>query len=397
MNRIALFCSLILITTGSFAQQLLTELSASGFENLQIAQRSDTLVVAYEDRIYRYELEGLARVIAALPEEQPVLLMAKYHNIPVVELHIPASSVEMLRSQSLSPEDFVESLTILTGNQRDLPQTSMTNPTFWKADLALGPVISATQIGNYDDAIKMVLDLAPTAHIQLTTGLSITGQLLIPVFNNFTDDGIRAGLVTLNQHVRLGSKWAGSLHAGLFQRRRAGIMGYLTRYFWQNRFGIFGEAGYHTYSTLSGPLLSEFFEKYNFGHARIGVLGRLPAYDLTCKVSYGTFMIQDRGWRVDLFRQFGQTTIGVFGTYTPALPNAGFTLKLPLPVRKYPKFRHARVRTLSHLSYEYKFTGQTFRGLTVTTGETLQDKLWAYHPDFIRNNLVAALRSITEK
>ncbi|RED96162.1 YjbH domain-containing protein [Marinoscillum furvescens] len=391
--RLSLTLCFGLLAISSTAQQLIPNLQARGFENLQLEQRKDTLVLAFEDRLYRYELEGLAQVITQLPEGVPVILIAKYHNIPMVELHFPATSVEKWRSGELTSEALVREMGIKPGHHSALPESSISNATFWKVDLAAGPVISATQIGNYDDAIKTVIDLAPTVHMQLTNGLSITGQLLIPVFNNFTDDGVRAGLITLNQHMRLGKNWAGTLHAGLFQRRRAGVIGYLTRYFWQNRLGVFGEAGYHTYSTVSGSLMSEFFEKYNFGHARIGVIARHPVYDLTFKASYGTFMIQDRGWRVDIYRQFGQSIIGIFGVHTPDLPNAGFTLRLPLPIRKYPAFKRARIRTLPHLRYEYKFTGQTFRGLSIHTGTTIQEQIWNYHPDFIRNNLAPLLTS----
>lgn len=370
--------------TGQSNGELADALVSAGFENVEVLSENNGQVrIAYENRIYRYDLMGLAHVLSLVKSSgiPSYTITPKYLNIGLVDIYGDSSNQSLINHIKLARNFHREY------NDR------LYNPTFFKADFSVGPVISGSQLGNYGTPIRMVLDIGYQMNMQLPMGLRASAQLLVPLFNNLSEDRVRAGIITLASSFRLPWSIYGNWQAGWFTRRRFGILIDGTKYFWNGRIGIGAEWGQTTWSRISGPLVFDFIEKFNFWQYRGFLIGRIPRQDLTLKIMLGTFMLQDTGVKIDLSRQFGQSVIGVFALKTAQIENAGFNIRVPLPTKSYPRFdRLVRFRTSSHFRYEYNFKGQTlFRGATFYTGERLQDKLWEYHPDFIENNLSEAV------
>ncbi|MEQ8546687.1 MAG: hypothetical protein RIC03_02200 [Cyclobacteriaceae bacterium] len=380
----------------SMAFNIENKLVSVGFENVKAIPLDSIIIIAYENRIRRFEIDGLAQVLLHLPvgTSFKYVLIPHYQSIPMVSVMVQGNDMDLLSEPSLTAE-FVDKLVIELNTDRwkyDLTKGEFKNSTLYKADFAIGPVISATQFGNYNRHIRTIIDLAPALHIQLRKGLSFNAQALFPVFNNYNDDKLRVGIFNLTQHIRLKNNAFASLSVGNFNRRRMGYLINYNKYIANGRISFGATLGGTTWSRYSGELLSDFFEKYNYLYARANVGYRWSKYDVITNISYGTFMIQDRGWRIDVARQFGQSQIGVFGTFTELLNNAGFKVSFALPTKQYSSFnRNIRLRTTEYLQYEYKFTGQTLRGLDLNSGNEIHNQILEINPDFIKNQLIFLL------
>ncbi|MFT5863949.1 MAG: hypothetical protein ACI828_002617 [Flavobacteriales bacterium] len=371
-----------------------------GFENIKAIAMDSAILIAYENRIHRFEIEGLANVIGLLPKGQSFdyILIPHYQSIPLVSVEIKKEKFGKNDHPTFT-QAFVDGLIISMNMDKwtyELSKAQFKNTTPFKFDFALGPVISATQFGNYNKHIQILLDAAPALHLQLRKGLSLNAQALFPIFNNltiFNDEKLRMGLVNLTQHIRLKNNAFVTATVGNFNRRRMGYIIDFNKYFFNGQF-IFGSTiSGTTWSRYSGEIVDPFTERGNYLSARVSLTHRWSKYDLITKASYGTFMLQDRGWRIDMLRQFGQNTIGVYVTRSQLLDNAGFKIAFALPVKTYSSFKKKiRLRTTEYLRYEYKLTGNTY-GLAqnVSSGESMTDQIFEIHPHFIKNQLLFLL------
>ncbi len=371
--------TLFSLANGQKINEINRWMTDTGFENVQAFSSSDTLFISYENRIHRYEVAALQEIISyftALGSYQTLILFPKHQGIPIVQLIINTADGKLQTTPSFNTHLW---------KQSGFSSTASQNKTYWKADISVGPWIYGTQIGNYDDAIKIELDLAPTLQIQLTKGLKLTGQWLIPVFNNYSDDGLRPGIVTLAQSVRLPWNIFATASIGQYNPRRYGARLNGMLYTNDGQFGMGGTLGYTLLSSSSGEALSPFYEDRATHIGRIDLSYRLLEQDLTINASVGTFLYQDLGIKVEARRQFEEAQIAVFAQVTSLVENAGFSLLLPIPVKRYRPIKRVRVRTQRHINYQYRFRGQTFGGLEMQDFSNLSTKVTELHPAFLYN------------
>lgn len=355
-------------------------MTSTGFENVQCLRKNDTLYIGYENRVFRYEVAALKEIMTNLLVDESIealVLFPKYQNIPIVQITLIPSD------KNQTSISFNTDLWTSSG----VHQVESVNKTYLKADVSIGPYIYATQIGNYDDAIKIELDAAPTLHLQLTKGLKFTGQLLVPVINNYSEDGVRPGIITLEQSVRLPWNVFATASVGHYNPRRYGARLNAMKYTKGGMFGLGTTLGYTQLSNISGEPLSEFYEDYPAIIARVNGSFRWLEQDLTIKATYGSFLYEDLGYKIEAVRQFGEAQIGVHAIKTSLISNAGFSLLLPIPIKKYRPIKHIRVRTERYLQYQYRFRGQTFGGKELQANYDLINKLTELQPAFLYNKL----------
>lgn len=384
--------------SGVHNQAIADWMVAEGFENIQQAYYSDTTFISWENRRYRYQVRALARIIndMPLPSSKMVIFLPKLLNNPMLAIQVEREALSEYRAGRLSSHDLAAAMqwrlnadyeSWMLRNSRNL------NRSYYKVDLSAEPIIQL-QLGNYDRPIRAVLNIGPTAHIQLAKGLVFTGQALVPVYNNFTEDNWRAGVITLSQNFRLPGNLFVSVSTGYFTRKRVGGQLRVKNFSRNGRIGFEITLGYTTYSTISDKLISDFFEKDEYFLGRVSLDYRLPEYNLILKGSYGTFMIEDQGWRFDALRQFGETYMGFYGVFTTGITNAGFNVSVPLVPKKYLKINSVRVRPGHRFNYEYKYRGQTFAGLDYETGDNIVGRALDFNPDFMKNHLAEEMEAL---
>ena len=114
---------------------------------------------------------------------------------------------------------------------------------------------------------------------------------------------------------------------------------------------------------------------------------QLPPIDLLMRASFGQYLFNDRGARVDLVRRFGEVDFGFFALVTQAGRNGGVAFSLPLFPRKYLPAKRVRIRPARDFSWEYRYRGLQDGALLYSTGNGLDDFVKRLNPNYLRNQL----------
>lgn len=378
---------------------LIKWLENSGFENIQLHEGGDTLILSYENRVFRHEADAIAYLIQnmPLPENAIIILLPQYLNIPMLSIVLKSDLLKLYRQRKIGSRDLINNISLNLNTDFHHPKTEdykEINPSFLKADISLEPIISM-QLGNFDRPIQLLAEIAPNLQIQLAKGLALNAQLLIPVYNNLKSmEGvpIRAGMITLSQNVRLPDDFFITATAGIFSYDRLGIDLKTKKYFFNGRLGIYSQMGYTTWSKTSNDFESRYYDRDNYFIGRMGAEYRITDYDLLFSASYGSYLYQDKGWRFDILRQFGELIIGFVGIITTDNYNAGFYVRVPLAPAKYAKIKRIRIRPSSSFNWGYRFRGQTHTGKIYNSGENILTKTREFNPHFIKNQLMILLK-----
>ncbi len=384
-----------ILWAGPGSDSIAVLLARAGYENVRVSQRSDTLCVGVENRVWRYEPRAAAEVLKlVMPATLPggiVSLTLLQTGIPVTTLVVSRNTYDRLVAGQLSPADFGDSIASLLPNRiyrSHLATQPATNSSFFKFDLVIAPQLKL-QLGNFVHPLEAQFNVVPTLQVSFLRGMTFTGQVIIPVFNNLIGDPegntIRPGLVTLSQTFRLPHQFFTTVTAGYFTRNRYGITGEARKFLFNGRLsagatiGYTGQAqmleGYFTYAPIN---LFTWFADASYRFAR---------YDLTLRAGYGGFIGRDQGWRADVSRQFGEVTIGFFAMETGGLVNGGFNFIVPLPPRKYGTRNHIRVRPSSYIPWEYRAKGLPSMGRTFSSGTSVEELLFNLNPDLLRGKV----------
>jgi hypothetical protein len=373
-------------------------MESQGFENIQISIESDTAFIAWENRIYRYEVLAIKEILEGvpLPPTSVCVFMPKYTRIAMLSLLVSTADLESFRNSVIGADELIGKIKF----KQDMDQwisriekVESSNRSTGKVDLSIVPIIRY-QLGQFNDPFRTKFSLAPTAEVHLAKGVKFTGQALIPVENSFdNDNGVTAGLLTLSKNVRLQDNLFLTTTAGYFTRRRLGIDMQMKNYFMNGRMGLNIVLGYTMPSTISGSLESEFHEDDNYLTSRIGLDYRVARYDLVCSLDYGYFLYNDEGWRGEILRQFGEVKIGLFGINATTSRNAGFYFSAPIIPRRYKKLKTLRIRPARHIDLGYRFRGLSYSGRSYFSGENIITKSIEFNPDFVRNQLLKELKA----
>lgn len=378
-------------------EQLSNELIRHGFENVSVKIENSTLIIGYENRRYRFEPAGMARLIEIVDkfvdQGTTVRLILHFQQVPMIIAEFPIEVYRLLKNQSIDQTEFSSFLNIHSNvTQGSSENDEVRNSSLYKADIAVIPHVR-TQFGDFDRPVQANFNLIPELNIQLTKGLSIKSQVLIPVFNNFliqeqAETRIRPGINTLNFLTRLEDNFFIRVSGGFFNRERVGLDSEIKKYFGKNRWAIGINAGYTGYHSFT-PKISEYFEEDTYLTALISVEYFYQPYDLTMRVLAGNFLYNDLAIRADILRQFGEVNIGFFTTMNNRSQwNGGFNFSIPLPPRKHLKINYIRLRQADSFKWEYRARGFTSDARFVSTGLEIYDVMQEYNPEFFKKRLI---------
>lgn len=394
----------VLSTTSCFPvsnpeiDSITSALTNKGYENLCIMASQDTVYITYENRKYRMESKAIVDVIQTViplsEDYKELCLVMQLHGIPVIQLILNIDNINDYRSGKILPEDFRDSINAsyeIGHFQQQLKHYPKKNPSFNKLDIVVHPQIKA-QFGNYSNPLKLQINIAPAANISLWKGMKLRAQVVFPLYNEFEEEGnyIRPGLLTISQLIKLPSSSFASINVGYFTNERYGINLDLKKFFFDGKLSLGGNIGYTGYaSVLNGKWTYSEVDLVNWF---TNIAYRNAKYDLTLQLGYGSFIAIDKGWRFDMYRQFGEIIIGFYGMKTNGVLNGGFNFIIPIPPRKYSTKRMIRVRPASYFAWEYRAKAHPEEGKTYYTGSDQYEVYMLYNPDYIKNNIVKQLR-----
>ena len=398
-----LFCAFTLsllslraqVPPGIRSENITGDLIKKGYENIRVASRNDTLYIGLENRVWRWEPRAAAEVLkVVMPSADSgavVSLTLLRTGIPVTTLVVSRKQYDNLLAGRVTPAGFTDSVVALLsdrGYRSSVARQHRANPSFNKVDVVIAPQVKF-QFGNFTHPLEVQFNVAPAVQISFLKGMSLTAQVIFPVYNNLLSDPegntIRPGVVVLSQAFRLPYQFFTTVSAGYFTRNRYGVNGEVRKFLFNGKMGVGATLGYTGQVQLVEGMFT--YTPVDVFTWFCDASWRFAPCDMTIRAGYGGFIDGDRGWRVDVSRQFGEVSIGFFAMRTGGLVNGGFNFIVPLPPRRYGTKNHIRVRPASYVPWEYRAKGLPSYGRSYTTGSGTEELLFNLNPDDIRKQL----------
>lgn len=374
------------------------ELVDKGFENVMVKISKETIIVSYENRIYRNEPEAAYEVIVILlkliDSDINIVIIPQFRKIPMLLIKTNLKTFKVLLNENkydeISKSIDISLKTDLYWNEIDkMKEKNFSN---YKLDIIIHPQFKA-KFGKYGDPVESQINIAPELKTSLWKGLSISSQIIIPLQNKLdsTGDYIRPGLLTVNQLIRLPFNTFISGTAGCFTENRYGVDLDMKTFFYNGRLSLNIITGYTRFAFYQKGVW--YYLRDNLFTSTISLCYRNPIYDLNIGVKYGKFMKEDKGWRFDISRQFGETEIGFYYSTTTFGSNGGFNFAIPLPLSKYWTIKSIRLRTPELFPWEYRYKYLDDNAKTYNTGNRIDNLIKKFNPDFFKKQLISIFRN----
>ncbi len=386
------------------ADSLKHHLVKSGLENVAVVVEDRHLIVTYENRIYRHEIRAAQEVMAILSSlvkaGMQITLIPQNRKIPLVAITFEAdgkpafTNGEASRRQYFSPAEVSLDVEPAWSKVRALPQA---NSSSWKFDLVVHPQVKA-QFGKRTDPVESQINLAPEINVSFWKGMSISAQWIIPLQNELEEESgfpslqnkyrkegnfARPGLLTFNQTWRAPQNTMISATLGYFTQHRYGADAEIKKYFFNGKASLGANLGYTGYAAYLKGVWS--YSPIDLVTAFVNTEYRFSRFDLGLRATYGKFLDQDKGWRIDIRRQFSETDIGFFVSNTEAGTNGGFNFSLPIFPSKHLAPGPIRARTANYFPWEYRYWGGLENTMRYNTGNPVEAFMKRLNPDYIKN------------
>jgi hypothetical protein len=376
-------------------------------ENIQVAQKNDTVVAAFETSVYRGNYGALGLAIGALlelPEARNLQLVLLSDALPELCVTLPGNLVDEYREGTIGLEDVYQRMRMSVDDigeaMRALRGSKRERSNFGKIDIVVYPGVTLINNVTYK-LYRAAFDLQPAVETQLWKGASLRLQICFPIVNNEGGEWsrIRPGFLTLRQRFTIDRNWRGFVTGGNFSNSRIGVAGGVGYYSTNRIWKIEAEGGLTGSSHLYAPDPRVSSWKRFDGRIRAGCY--IPLFNTQVDVDGGRFVYGDYGVRATLTRYFGEYLVGLYAMYTGGDKNYGFHFSVPLPGKK--RSRHlVRLMAPRQFAFQYSMrsgSDYTKRALGVnynTEPKSATDaRFW--QPDYIRHFLIETHRRTERK
>lgn len=403
MNKL-LFCfSVYLIfsvnlqaNNSEIKEKIVSSLISEGFENIRIDISDSRLILAYENRLYRFEIDGLQKVFEILNSSikndiiEQIIIVIQNKKIPLIKINLLNKNLVSYMNKEIDSEEFAENLKISTDVYdvwSEINKKENVNSSNMKFDLILNPTYKF-EFGLFSDPVKYQLNIAPSIEFSLWKGMTALYELTIPIHNDLLprEDSIRTSIFVVNQTIRFSNSFFISASLGYFTQNRYGIDLDLKNYFLNGDLSLGFNLGYTGYASFSGTKL--FYSDPYLWTASGNIEYRIQEYDLTLGLMAGKFLLGDNTIRVDINRDFGEVQIGFFALKSSnGVSNGGINIIIPFFPSKHFKPNIIRLRTAEYLPYSYlvKTNTDDLIGLRYNTGFRIIDFNEKLNPGFVKN------------
>lgn len=381
-------------STGPMEAQIQNALIRHGFENVAVCEDGSRVIIAYENRVYRFEaraiLEVLKLAVQSAPSQANYVLIPQNRAVPLVAVLIDSSACRRIMRNRTGRQESLRGLMVQLDIQpywRKLLDRNRLHLSSMKLDIFIHPQVKA-QFGSPNDAVESQFNFAPSASMTMWKGMSISAQWIFPVQNemDYEGDHARPGLLTLNQTLRLPSDVFVSGTAGYFTEHRYGGDLEVKIFRKNGRWAAGMKVGYTGFAAYLKNVW--YYSGLSDWNAAADVETRLPSLDLVLRMSCGKFLYGDNGFRLDAFRQFGETGIGFFAVYTDGGRNGGFRLSLPVFPAKRMSPRRIRISPALTFPWSYRYRGLPVYGMEYETENRIDSFMKNLNPDYIRRQLL---------
>lgn len=404
--------------------EIIVALTEQGYENVAARVSSDSAVVWCENRRIRFTAgwitEALRIVAEQVPRETTVRVVALRYAHPISSFTARADDVLAWAQHRMPTSQFRDRLTANMAGDETPPMRE--NSSLGRFDLALGPGRFPAALGISGIWMQAVFDVGGRLSTTVAPGVVGSGQVFVPIYvhngpvpvgarGNLRNSEIRPGTLAISYLQSLGRNGFTTVTFGTYELGNPmydsyGIVLSVREYSPSGRWAFgaqIGSIGRSSYLVESDPLGRYRVWELSWPprdvtyQAEIGY--RVPGVDLRIDTQWGRFVNGDRGWRVDVYRQFGEIGVTVFGLRTNGMfwrahgyiPDdtrllGGVRLEVPLPPYRRSMPAPLRVTTAESYSWAYRYrVGHV--GIGLATGFDVDNLIGEYNPVVIENNL----------
>ena len=387
---LTIFCS-----TELYAQKedgIVKTLVNAGFENVSRVVSGSEEIITFENTVWKADGEGISKAIDLIGKYP--LLLGKTRRVVVLQLGIPQMSLVSSASAAITTTGTVNSNWLpmyeLGDAWKSVKRVPRENRSRWKVDLVFYPQF-AFRNQKFHKVYDILLNLSPALEIALIRGMKLTGQVIIPVINQYGAkyEQTRLGIFTLEQHFRVLNSLV-DLTAGIFNQDRWGFDLHLFRPVmtegWLSNFALEGRIG------LTG---SSYFYHWNwhYGAAKLitwNVGGSYfnPMFNVLCEVKAIKFLAGDYGVRADMTRHFKRASVGFYiMKNNRGNIDGGFHFAIALPPMGQKRRKGFRVMPARYFDLEYKAAGLFFNGKSYETRPGENKAIDNFNPKYIETQL----------
>ena len=385
------------------AEALSDAIIADGFQNVSLYSFDSTLVINYENRVYRFEANAvyqlLELIIPTIEQSfSKLVLITKRQSIPLVAWEVDIQNYQAFRQQKIGIDQLKNH--IYTSN--DLSYVSHgtelvanKNKGNYKIEILIKPTLKLA-LGGFPEPVLHQINLQPIANLFLWKGAQLQLEGILPLSNEIEipeEEFARPGILAFYQQIRLPKNFFAGLSVGYFTDKRYGVATELKKFFFngnlllKTRIGYTGHASYPRQVGIDSPVKEWEYATLNYLDYRLGIDYWLSKWNTRVGLSYGKVLHQKRVLHLEVSQQFKETEIGFFAFKTERGNNYGVQLAIPIFPKKYWKPKWISIRPTNHFSYTYHSTQNRIQDYI--TGIPTNEN--ALNPSLLKNQLLSIL------
>ncbi len=387
LHMLLLFCSILplqlwtqnrSITTKDniqIAQKIVDALKEEGFQSITVRSFEDSYIVAYENRVYRFDITALRQVIeivgdiAIAQEATKLILITKRTNLPMLSTQLSLFDYKSYKQGLLSSEALVKNL-IISQNvdvaKQGVLLAKNENSGNYKVELVIRPYLSL-ELGNHvlADQFIHLIDMRPKLNFYLWKGAHFTYEFILPISSEFKETAphwseFRPRVISFTQQVRLPKNIFLNTSLGLFSRNRYGGSLALGKYFLNGQLLAAGKVGYTGHASY--VRFDAVFNQVNkgWGYTDLDYLDykgsihySFPTRNFQIGIEYGKVLNNKNILRFSSRHSFKELDLNFFVYKTNDGRNYGIDISVPIFPKKYRKPKLFSVRPAKKFQYAY--------------------------------------------
>lgn len=334
------------------------ELVDMGFENVRWVENESTQIYTIENSNYKLSGIGIKEAVHIIQNNG--LSPNKICKIIITQLNIPQISLTYTPSANDSITDIQyrdwQVSYELNKSWEEVKNKKKKNSSCYKIDFLIYPQLAfmnmvITQI------YQVLFQLSPAIEVSLWSGMKLTGQIKIPIYNDgygMLERKVHPGHLTVSQRFRLPYNIFGKATLGYFNSDRYGVDLSFFHPLRDERFSLEARIGYVGIGYWNGLKL-HYDSDMSFSWT-LGASYYWPKYNTQFNLNANKFLLGEVGVKFEMIRHFRYASIGLYAMKAEqAKSNGGFRFQIALPpYNKYKRNKYfPRINTSANMGIVY--------------------------------------------
>jgi hypothetical protein len=368
------------------------ELVNLGFENVRWTENDNERIYTIENNVYKAYGVGIAKAIEiiqkmGIPTDKRCKVIVTNLDVPELSLTYQPTGKE-LTEEGVS-EGWQTSYDIEGWNK--IKRKKGKNSSRFKVDILIYPQLSYKNL-IITQIYQALFTLNPAIEISLWQGMKLTGQIILPVYNDgysIYQDKIHPGFITLSQRFRLPFNIKGKATIGYFNADRYGMDLMLFYPFKDERFSLEGRIGAVGIGYWDG--FSLHYDKDLELTWTLGTNFYWPKYNTQFCLKGEKYLMGENGIKLEMTRHFRYASVGFYAVKAKDVKsNGGFRFQILLPPYKQKRQKFIpRISTSYNMGVAYNAGNEQYyyRQYRSEANENIMSNN-SFNPYFIKSELL---------